>query len=73
MTPSDELGAARMLQEGLSLLQIAYLLRGKETLVKKQALRLSLAMGREFLSLPRIMTMATFSHVGYPPTSHQAI
>jgi hypothetical protein len=48
MTPSDEIGAARMLQAGLSLLQIVYLPRGKETLVKKHALRLSLAMGRDF-------------------------
>jgi len=73
MMPSDEVGAARMPQAGLSLLQIAYLSGGKETLGKKQMLRLSLGMGRDYLRLPRILTKTTFSHVGYPPAPHQAI
>jgi hypothetical protein len=73
MTPSDEVGAARMLQAGLSLLQIVYLSGGKETIGKKQELRPSLGMGRDYLCLLRIMTKMTFSHVGYPSVPHQAI
>ncbi|MCP9834175.1 MULTISPECIES: hypothetical protein [unclassified Cyanobium] len=41
----DGIGAAWMLQKGPTLLQMAYLARSKESLGKKQALRLPLAMG----------------------------
>jgi hypothetical protein len=72
MTPSDGIGTARMLLKGPSLLQTMDLDRGGVTLGKKQTFRPPLAMGGNFLHWPRITMTPSFSHVGYPPASHQA-